>query len=82
MNIFILILNKNIVESVKHKEYADVLFGRDLVRDKMKSIQSKLHRIGTYVVFKLYLSCFDNKHYILDDGVSSLAYFIRIYQIS
>ena len=39
----------------------------------MKRIQSKLHKIGTYDVCKI--SCFDDKRYILDDGINSLAYF-------
>ena len=38
-------------------------------------VQSKLHRIGTYDVCKIYLSSFDDKRYVLDDGISSLAYF-------
>ena len=37
--------------------------------------QSKLHRIGIYDVCKISLPCFHDKSYILDDGVSSLAYF-------
>ena len=41
----------------------------------MKRIQSKLHRLGTYDVFKISLSSFDDKRYILDNGVDSLAYF-------
>ena len=41
----------------------------------MKRIQLKLHKIGTYYVFKISLSCFDDKRYILDDGVNSLDYF-------
>ena len=41
----------------------------------MKRIRSKLHRIGTYDVSKISLSCFDDKRYILDDGITSLAYF-------
>ena len=52
-------VNKNIAESIRHKKYADVLFGRGLVRHKMKRIQSKLHRSGTYVC-KISLSCFEN----------------------
>ena len=55
--------NKNVVKNVRHKEYADLLFNRNLIRHKMKSIQSKLHRIGTYDVFKICLSCFDDKKY-------------------
>ena len=40
----------------------------------MKRIQSKLLRVGTYVC-KISLSCFDDKRYILDDCIYSLAYF-------
>ena len=41
----------------------------------MKRIHCKLHRIGTYDVCKISLYCFDDKRYILDDGVNVLAYF-------
>ena len=41
----------------------------------MKRIQSRLHKIGSYDVCKIYLTCFDDKRYILDDGINSLAYF-------
>ena len=41
----------------------------------MKRIQGKLHRIGTYDIYKIYLSCFDDKRYILRDGVNSFVYF-------
>ena len=41
----------------------------------MKKIQSKLHRIGTYDVCKISFLCFDDKRYVLDNGVNSLAYF-------
>ena len=44
-----------------------------MIRHKMN--QSKLHRIGTYDVFKILLSCFDDKRYVLQDGINSLAYF-------
>ena len=43
------------------------------MRHKMKRIQSKLHRTGTYEVCKISLSCFDDKRYILGDGIDSLA---------
>ena len=41
----------------------------------MKRIQSKLHKIGTYDVCNISLSFFDDKRYILDDAINSLAYF-------
>ena len=31
--------------------------------------------MGTYSVCKISLSCFDDKRYILDNGINSLAYF-------
>ena len=40
----------------------------------MKRIQSRLHRIGTYDVCKISLSRFDDKIYVLDNDVNSLAY--------
>ena len=41
----------------------------------MKIIQSKLHRTGIYDIFKIHLSCFDDKRHILDEGINSLTYF-------
>ena len=60
-------VNKNVVKNIRHKEYVDVLFNIKMIRDKMKRIQSKLHKIGTYEVSKISLSCFDDKRYILND---------------
>ena len=45
------------------------------LRHKIKRIQSKLDRIRTYDVWKISWSCCNDKKYILDDGISSLAYF-------
>ena len=41
----------------------------------MKTIQAKKHKIGTYEVNKISVSCFDDKRYVLDDGIYTLAYF-------
>ena len=41
----------------------------------MKKIQAKKHKIGTYEIDKISLSCFDDKRFVLDDGVHTLAYF-------
>ena len=59
---------------LKHKEYFDVLSGRKVVRHKMKRIVSELHNVGTYNINKISLSCFDDKRYVLDDGINTLAY--------
>ena len=44
----------------------------------MKRIQSKLHKIETYEVCKISLSCFDDERYILDDDINSVAYFHKV----
>ena len=43
----------------------------------MKRIQSKKHKLGTYEIGKISLSCFDDKRYLLDDGIRTLAYFYK-----
>ena len=45
---------KGINKKLKHKEYIDVLFKKNVVRHNMKRIQSKLHEVGTYDIYKLF----------------------------
>ena len=59
---------------LKHKEYFDVLFDKKVLRHKMKRILSEKHSVSTYVIYKLSLSCFDDKRHVLDDGISTSAY--------
>ena len=40
----------------------------------MKTIRSDKHQIGSYELNKVSLSCFDDKRYILDNGIDSYAY--------
>ena len=40
----------------------------------MKRILSERHNIGTYLLNKTGLSCLDDKRFILDYGINSLAY--------
>ena len=41
----------------------------------MKTIQAKKHKIRTYKIDKISLSCFNDKRYVLDGGIYTLAYF-------
>ena len=66
---------KGVNKEIRHKEFIDVLFNKIVIKHNMKRVQIKLHRTGTYDVCKISLSCFDDKIYILDSGVNSLAYF-------
>ena len=52
-----------------------VLFNQKFIRHRMKRTQSKKHKLGTYEIDKISLSCFDNKRYVLDDRIRTLAYF-------
>ena len=61
---------KGVNKKISHNEFVDVLFNKKVIRHNMNRIQRKLDRFGTYHVYKISLSCFDDKRYILDDGVT------------
>ena len=50
---------------------------KKMMKHNIKRIESRLHKLGTYDICKISLSCFDDKRYILDDDVNSLAYFYK-----
>ena len=54
-------------------EFKDTLFNKKILRHKMRRIQAKKHKIGTYD--KLSLSCFDDKRSVSDNGIDTLALF-------
>ena len=60
---------KGVSITTEFNKFKDVLFNKKVIRRKMKRIQSKKHKLGTYEIDKISLSCFDNKRYVLDDGV-------------
>ena len=45
------------------------------MRHKMRRIQAKNHKLGTYKINKISLSCFDDKRFVLKDGIHKPAYF-------
>ena len=58
-------VNRNVkYEKITHNEYKDVLLNQKCSRHLMNRIQTKNHRIGTYEIDKMYLSCFDDNIYI------------------
>ena len=58
-------------------EFKDVFFNKKIIRQKMKQMQAKKHKIGTYEINKIFLSCIDDERLILDDGIHTPAYFHR-----
>ena len=61
--------------AIEFKEYEDALLNKIVIRHKMKRIQSAKHIAGTFEVSKTSLSCFDDKRFVLDDGIHTLDYF-------
>ena len=55
--------------ATEFNEFKDVLFNKKIIKHKMKGIQAKRHKIGTYEINKISSSCFDDKRQALDDGV-------------
>ena len=68
---------KGVSIATEFNEFKDVLFNKEIIRHKMKRIQAKKHKIRTYKINKTSLSCFDDKRFILDNGIHTLAYFHR-----
>ena len=66
---------KGVNIATEFNEFKDVLFNKKIIKHKMKRIQATKHKIGTNEIDKISLSCFDDKRYVLDDGIHTLAYF-------
>ena len=66
---------KRINTSTEFNEFKDTLFNNKVIRHKMKRIQSKKHKIGTYEINKISFLCFDDKRFVLDDEIHTIAYF-------
>ena len=63
-----------IKNNIKHENYKHTLFGEKQLHHKIKSIRSINHLLGSYEINKISLSCFDDKRYILHNGIDSYAY--------
>ena len=46
-----------------------------MIRYRMRRIQGKKHKMGTCEINKISLSCFDDKRFVLHNGIHTLAYF-------
>ena len=58
--------------------YKYVLWNQKCLRHSMNRIQNRNHRIATYEIKKISLSCFDEKIYIQNNWYDGLA---LVYQI-
>ena len=68
-------IKKQVIKTdMRHVNYNDVLLNSTQMRHKMRCIRSVKHQLGTYEINKISLSCFDDKRYIHDNGITSYAY--------
>ena len=68
-------VKKNVIKrELCYSDYRDTLFNCTTMRHKMRTIRSEYHQISSYQINKVSLSPFDDKRYILDDGITSYAY--------
>ena len=54
-------VNRNVVATISRNKYKDVLLNKKCLRHLINRIQSKDHKIRTYEINKISLSCFDDK---------------------
>ena len=59
---------------IKYDEFYDTLFNKKVLRHKMRGINSKSHKLFTYESNKISTSCYDDKRYILNNGINTLPY--------
>ena len=61
--------------ATEFNEFKNTLLNQKIIRHKMKRIQSKKHKLGTYEINKISVSYFDDKRFVLNKGIHTLAYF-------
>ena len=66
---------KGVSVATEFKRFRNILFNKKIIRDKMRRIKAKNHKLGTYKINKISLSVFDYKRFVLNDGIHTLAYF-------
>ena len=61
-------------KNITHDNYKDVLFNNKQIMHTMKTIRSEKHQLGSFELNKISLSCFDDKRFIHQNGITSYAY--------
>ena len=66
---------KGVNIATEFNELRETLFNNKIMKQKMKRIQSKNQKLVIYEISKISLSVFDDKRFVLNDGIHTLAYF-------
>jgi len=68
-------ISKSVTKNkIRHAHYKDCLFNKTRTMNQMTQIRSFKHEVYTITLNKIGLSSYDDKRYILDDGITSVAY--------
>ena len=67
-------VSKNVVATISHNEFKNVLFNKKCLRYSVNKIQRKDHRIGVYEINKVFFLCFSGKIYIQNNGCDGIAF--------
>ena len=59
---------------IKYDKFIDTHSNKKVIRHNMNGIKSINHILVTYESNKISLTAFDDKRYILDDGINTLPY--------
>ena len=61
--------------ATEFNEVKETLFNKKIIRHKVRRIQGKKHKMRTYEINKISLHVFDDKRFVLNDGIQTFAYF-------
>lgn len=68
-------IKKSIIKkNINHNDYKETLMNNQQMHHEMRTIRSDCHKLNSYNINKVLLSCFDDKRYLLEDGITSYAY--------
>ena len=58
---------KEVNVAIEFNKFKDTLFNKKIIRHDMRRIQGKKHKIGTDKIYKISLSVFDDKRFVLNN---------------
>ena len=68
-------VKKDVIKrDITHSDYLRVLEEEGVQYNDMNCIRSNRHKLGSYTIHKVSLSCYDNKRHILSDGMNTRAH--------
>jgi hypothetical protein len=66
--------NRYLVKNVMHDAYLRTLRNRTIIHAKYRLFRSRAHRLQTVECRKVALCAYDDKRYVLEDGINTAAY--------